>query len=134
MTALSIWIVSLVVLSFFFSGWKKNGEYYGCVSAALATQSVMLVSPSISNHPHLVCELLLHLVIAWIWGMAARGFLEKCLWIAGVVAGVMAAANVFSVTEGYREASKIQELNHNKLVEAGMNIRAGEDIRSSGII
>ena len=130
MTVLSIWIVSLVVLFLFLFWVEKEWRILAVFLAALATQSVMLVSPSISNRTHLVCELLLHLVIAWIWGMAARGFLEKCLWIAGLVAGVMAAANVFSVTEGYREASKIQELNHNKLVEAGMNIQAGEDIRS----
>ena len=130
MTVLSIWIVSLVVLFLLLFWVEKEWRILAVFLAALATQSVMLVSPSISNRTHLVCELLLHLVISWIWSMAARGFLEKCLWIAGLVAGVMAAANVFSVTEGYREASKIQELNHNKLVEAGMNIRAGEDIRS----
>ena len=128
--ALMIWIFSLGMLLLFLFWMEKEWRMLAVFLAALATQGVMLVSPSISNRTHLVCELLLHLVIAWIWGKAAAGKLEKCLWIAGAVFGIAAAVNMLSVTEGYREASKIQELNHNKLLEAGMNIQAGENVKS----
>ena len=68
MTVLSIWIVSLVVLFLLLFWVEKEWRILAVFLAALATQSVMLVSPSISNRTHLVCELLLHLVIAWISG------------------------------------------------------------------
>ncbi|MDE7310792.1 MAG: hypothetical protein K2N87_04090 [Eubacterium sp.] len=126
-----VWAISLIVLLSVYYYKQKNYLFLSMLAAGIASQGMMVLSPSISMRCHTMMEFLLHLVVAECMASTMRMLKNKkvqvfCYCVPVTITAAYAVVNFCTIIYGYKNNYAISQMNHYKLLETKNRCNAGK--------
>lgn len=110
--------------------YNKHDFLLALFYGGMCSVGMMVVSPTIPARCHIPFEFVMHIVVAFVMVEFFNIKRKKIQTVILVLMAVLSLYNIVPITIGYYNNSKINEINHNKLIEKSAKINAGMDIES----
>jgi len=129
-----VWAVFFVVVLSAYYYKQKKYLFLSMFIAGIASQGMMVISPSISMRCHTMMEFLLHLIVAECMAdtvkmIRGKKILAYLYHVSLMLTTVYAVGNFCTVISGYQKNYEINEINHYKLVETKKSWKAEREDR-----
>lgn len=127
-----VWAVSFAAVLAAYYYKQEKYLFLSMLAAGIASQGMMVISPSISMRCHTMMELLMHLIVAECIASTLKmlkGKKKYMLFYRGLLmlTAVYAIGNFCTVISGYQKNYEINEINHYKLAEMQKKWKAGKE-------
>ena len=123
-----LWMILYCVNVLRFLWNIKRKDLFALVIAAIFSQGMMLIIPTIPTRCQIPFEIVMHIIVSISIIESLSGVWKRICYVIIPAAGVLAVCNISVITYGYYKNLDVANINHYKLIEKSSRIKAGMNI------